>query len=65
MQNHSNNACLISAVYKAVVNHAEVRGSIPSTDVGKEPDRKIFAPMSDASVYRRVESKTTPFIKGG
>ena len=40
-----------SAVGKAVANHAEVRGSIPSvTDVGKEPDCEIFAPVSDASV---------------
>ena len=38
------------AVGKAVANHAEVRGSILSTDVGKEPDREIFAPVSDASV---------------
>ena len=41
---------LNSAVGKAVANHAEVRGSIPSTDVGKEPDREIFAPVPDASV---------------
>ena len=41
---------LNSAVGKAVANHAEVRGSIPSTDVGKEPDREIFSPVSDASV---------------
>ena len=41
---------LNSAVGKAVANHAEVRGSIPSTDVGKESDREIFSPVSDASV---------------
>ena len=38
-----------SAVGKAVANHeAEVRRSNPSMDAGKEPDREIFAPMSDA-----------------
>ena len=26
------------------------RDSIPSTDVGKEADREIFSPVSDASV---------------
>ena len=45
---------LNSAVGKAVANHTEVRGSIPSTDVGKEPDREIFSPVSDASVQRRT-----------
>ena len=52
---------------KAVVNHvAEVRGSIPSTDVGKEADREIFSPVSDASVAYSSElhlnSNCTPFL---
>ena len=33
-----------------MINHAEVRGSVPSTDVVNEPDREIFSPVSDASV---------------
>ena len=38
-----------------MANHqAEVRGSIPRTDVGKALDREIFSPVSDASVYRRT-----------
>ena len=42
---------LSSAVGKAVANHVELPSSIPSvTDVGKEPDREIFSPVSDASV---------------
>ena len=39
---------LNSAVGKAVANHAKVRGSLPSTYVGKEPDREKFAPVPDA-----------------
>ena len=36
---------------KAMTNNsAEIQGSIPSKDVGKEPDREIFSPVSDASV---------------
>ena len=31
-------------VGKAVANHAEVRGSIPSMDVGKEPTMKYSLP---------------------
>ena len=31
------------AMGKAVANHADVRGSIPSTDVGKKQDREIFS----------------------
>ena len=46
----NNTAHLSSAVGKAVSNHAQVRGLIPSTDVGKEADRAIFVPVSDASV---------------
>ena len=45
---------LSGAVGKAVANRAEVRGSIPSTDVGKEPDREIFAAVPDASVLRQT-----------
>ena len=42
---------LNNAVGKAVANHApEVRGSIPSTDVGKEPESEIFSPVPDASI---------------
>ena len=41
---------LIGTVSKAVANNSGVRGSIPSADVGKEPDREIFSPLSDASV---------------
>ena len=41
---------VLLAVGKAVGNNAEVRGSISNTDVGKEPDREIFTPMSDAFV---------------
>ena len=33
---------LNSAVGKTVVNQAEVRGSISSSDVGKEPDHEIY-----------------------
>ena len=40
----------VSIVGKAVANDAEIRGSIPSTDVRKELDSEIFSPMSDASV---------------
>ena len=42
--------CQIGIVGKAVANHAEVLGSISSTDVGKEPDHTIFSLVSDASV---------------
>ena len=41
---------LNSAVGKAVTNHAEVQGSILSTNEEKEPDSEIFTPVSDASV---------------
>ena len=34
-----------------MANHeAEIQGSIPSTDVGKEQDGEIVAPVPDASI---------------
>ena len=53
----------IALLVKAVTNHAEVRDSIPSMDVGKEPDSEIFAPLPDASVYGEyLKYHCKPFI---
>ena len=41
---------------KAVANHAEIRGSVTSMDVVKEPDREIFTSVPDVAVYRDVKS---------
>ena len=54
---HGQTSITISRVGKAVANHAEVRGSIPIVNVGKEPDDEIFAPMPEVSVYRRTARK--------
>ena len=40
----------LSLIYK-------IRGSIPSTDVGKEQDRDIFAAVPAASVHQQTACK--------